>query len=241
MMSEPIFNFNFAKSEIMDHFQIQAETEVKSLLAQRGYPCVAAVQSLHRNDFWLRTYTQFGKVHQRDSLREDLLQYLKKYKETRSQYFTFWTVFHDNDSYSEEEFEQFLWSELSALTSENSKETDQDPRFSLNPDSKNFCFSLGGSALFVVGLHSQSSRLARRFPWPSLVFNVYEQFDQLASQKKYIPMVETIRRRDIEFQGDVNPMALLHNDNWESIQFSGKKNSEDWKCPFHFRKTDESD
>lgn len=224
----------------MDRFEIQVKTEINALLNQRGYPCVAAVQSLHRKDFWLRTYRDFGKVHQRASLREDLLHYLKTYKKTGSQYFTFWAVFRDEYPYSEDEFEQFLWSELSALTSESSKETDQDTRFSIDPESKNFCFSLGGSALFVVGLHSQSSRLARKFPWPSLVFNVYEQFDQLVAQKKYIPMVETVRRRDIEFQGDVNPMVLQHNDSWESIQFSGKKNAENWKCPFHFRKTNET-
>ena len=49
-------------------------------------------------------------------------------------------------------------------------------------------------------------------------------------------MIETIRRREIEFQGDVNPMVLQHNDIWESIQFSGKKNDDNWKCPFQFRK-----
>lgn len=210
-------------------------SEIDRLLSQKDYPCVAALQSFHKKDFQLRTYNDFGKKYQRSDLRHDLLSYLEEYKKTRSEFFTFWAVFQDSEKMDEDQFEKMLWSELSALTSLETQATDYDSRFSNNPEDKNFCFSLGGKAFFVVGLHPESSRRSRQFPWPTLIFNVFEQFDQLAQQGKYQPMIQINRQRDIRFQGNANPMALEHNDDWEAIQFSGKNNSKKWKCPFHFR------
>lgn len=215
-------------------FETEVHAEMKKLITQKDYPCVAALQSFYHNDFRVKTYKGLGQHQQRPSLRQDLLDYLKSYNENRSEYFTFWAVFEDQDLMSEEEFEKRLWAELSSLTSEELREQDADSRFSSNPEDKNFCFSLGGKAFFVVGLHQQSSRRSRQFPWPTLIFNVFEQFDQLAQQGKYHPMIKLNRQRDIRYQGSANPMALEHNDDWESIQFSGRKNSKQWKCPFSY-------
>lgn len=219
----------------MLNFKENLQSEIGKLLSQKDYPCVAALQSFHRQDYWVRTYRDFGKKHQRPQLREDLLTYLEEYKKNRSEFFTFWAVFDDLEILNEDEFEKSLWQELSALTSVETQTKDYDPRFSQNPEDKNFCFSIGGKAFFVVGLHPQSSRRSRQFPWPTLIFNVFEQFDQLAQQGKYQPMIQINRQRDLRFQGSANPMALEHNDDWEAIQFSGKKNPPTWKCPFHFR------
>ncbi len=83
-------------------------TEMKKLLSQKDYPCVAALQSYHRDDYRWRSYKNFGQVNQRPTLREDLLSYLKKYLETKSEFFTFWAIFEDQDTLSEEEFEKML-------------------------------------------------------------------------------------------------------------------------------------
>lgn len=213
---------------------LDVEKNIEKLIGQKNYPCVAALKSFHLGDYQIKTYRGMGQQSQRPQLRKDLLSYLQKYLETKSTYFTFWAVFEDSQFANEQEFEDHLWKELSSLTSEETKLADQDPRFSSNPGDKGFCFSLGGKAFFVVGLHPQSSRISRQFPWPALVFNVYEQFDQLMQKNLYQPMIAQNRKRDMQFQGNVNPMVEEHGDNWESIQFSGKKNPLSWKCPFHF-------
>ena len=41
------------------------------------------------------------------------------------------------------------------------------------------------------------------------------------------------RKRDLAFQGSVNPMVEKYAEKWESVQFSGKNNPPEWKCPFH--------
>ena len=214
---------------------LDVQAEIKNLLSQKNYPCVAALQSFHRNDYWLKTYSNFGKVHQRSELRNNLLQYIEEQAKNGSNYFTFWAVFKDMEDLSEEEFEKLLWDELSSLASVETLEQDKDKRFSTNPEEKNFCFSIGGKAFFVVGLHPKSSRISRRFPWPTLIFNLFEQFDNLMKLNLYHPMVKLNRQRDTKFQGDVNPMVEAHDESWETIQFSGKNNPPEGKCPFHFR------
>lgn len=197
----------------MKAFETTVDLEIKRLLQHKNYPCLAALQSYHRKDYWLKAYENFGEHDQRPELREDLLNYLDEYKKSSSPYFTFWAVFKDVNNLDEDQFEINMWRELSSLKSIDSHQFDGNPAFSDDPSSKNFCFSIGGHAFFVVGLHPASSRLSRRFPWPALVFNTYEQFDSVSP----------------------NPMVGLYADLWESVQFSGKKNEPGWRYPFQLR------
>jgi FPC/CPF motif-containing protein YcgG len=161
------------------------------------------------------------------------LAFRDEYNKTKTPYLSFFAVFEGPSEYSEQEFEDRLWKELSYLSSVEGLSKDWDPFFSRNPEDKNFCFSLDGTAFFVVGLHPNSSRKSHRFPKATLIFNVYEQFRELQKTDRYEPMVKQNRRRDVQFQGTSNPMAEMHGDDWESIQFSGKNNPPEWKCPFH--------
>ena len=51
--------------------------EIRSLILQQNYPCVAAIQSVVRNDHIIATYGQFGSGTHWQQLRADLLQYLE--------------------------------------------------------------------------------------------------------------------------------------------------------------------
>ncbi|MBX3034657.1 MAG: YqcI/YcgG family protein [Bdellovibrionaceae bacterium] len=217
----------------------QMEQEIARLIGQHHYPCIAAITSYHRDDYRLGFYGELGRGQAWRELRQDLLFFLNEQKTTSSPYLTFWAVFDPVPPLSEEEFEQRLWRELSFLTSEEQKDLDWPADAPKDPADKKFCFSLGGEAFFVVGLHERSSRLSRRFPRPALVFNVFRQFQSLMTEGLYEPMVQKNRQRDVRFQGSANPMALWHGDDWESIQFSGRDNPPEWKCPFHFRRESE--
>ena len=197
----------------MKSFETTVDLEIKRLLKQRHYPCIAALQSYHRKDYWMKTYENFGGYFQRPDLRADLLNYLGEYKKGSTPYFSFWAVFDDVTNLNEDQFELNMWRELTALTSASTQAANHDARFNEDPSSKNFCFSIGGRAFFVVGLHPASSRLSRRFPWPALVFNTFEQF-------------ETVQ---------ANPMVELYSDLWESNQFSGRHHDSSWRYPFQLR------
>jgi FPC/CPF motif-containing protein YcgG len=133
---------------------------------------------------------------------------------------------------SESQFENLLWQQLRALHEADSKYFDWDAQVSSNPSDPHFSFSFGGRAFYVIGLHANSSREARRFKWPALVFNPHEQFQRLRADGKWKRMQETIRERDLALQGSINPMLSDFGETSEARQYSGRAVANDWKAPF---------
>ncbi len=207
--------------------------DMAALVRSKNYPCVPAILSFESGAFLVGEYDEFGTGKNAAALYQDLTYFSHQQKRLNSPYFTFWAVFNESRALSESQFEEFLWSELSKLSSAEPRDVPWDPKFSKNPEDDNFCLSLGGEALFVVGMHSQSSRLARRFKYPALLFNLYQQFDDLAQNGKYESTVRTNRAREMKYAGSINPMVAAYGDTREAIQFSGQQNPANWKCPFH--------
>ncbi len=126
-----------------------------------------------------------------------------------------------------------LWARLESLTDKDDFHGQPaDPRVSADPDDPHFSLSFGGEAFFVVGLHPQASRPARRFERPALIFNLHDQFVQLRASGVYDKMRSTIIARDVALAGDVNPMLAPHGSVSEARQYSGRAVGADWSCPF---------
>ncbi len=208
--------------------------QVREFLLQPGYPCVAAQHSVRKDECVVDSYQRFGTGECWRALRLCLLDFIGRQKSSGSSYLSYWAVFDEPASMTEEEFEASLWRELSCLTSAEERHSDWASDKCVDPFSREFRFSLGGTELFVVGLHPNSSRTARRFARPALVFNAFTQFEKLQAQGQYEGMVRSIRAREKKFEGSVNPMVELHGETWETIQASGRANSVGWKCPFRF-------
>jgi len=85
-------------------------------------------------------------------------------------------------------------------------------------------------------MHANSSRDARRFPWPALIFNPHEQFERLRADGKWKRMQETIRKRDETLQGSINPMLTDFGVRSEARQYSGRQVDETWRAPFEAEK-----
>ncbi|MEW1954368.1 guanitoxin biosynthesis heme-dependent pre-guanitoxin N-hydroxylase GntA [Terrabacter sp. NPDC080008] len=100
-----------------------------------------------------------------------------------------------------------------------------------DPSDPHFAFSAGGTAYFIVGLHPAASRVARRAPLPTLVFNPHDQFENLRAEGRFDHMRSTIRRRDVDLQGFVNPMVADHGDSTEALQYSGRHHPDGWQPP----------
>ena len=233
-MANDLKNSPFAEGAATSMTEIQ--DEIRSLIMQKNYPCIAAVQSVVRHDYDIGTYLSFGSGLNGEALRRDLLNFLEKQRATDSKFLSYWAVFAAQNPDDEATFETKLWRELSGLTSEAQRASDWAEGSSSDPSDPSFCVSLNGEKLFVVGLHPKSSRLGRRFSRPALVFNAFAQFEKFEQEGTYVAMVKTNRDREMKFQGSLNPMVVAHGDEWESIQYSGRENDARWKCPFHFAK-----
>lgn len=145
-------------------------------------------------------------------------------------------MFHGPRIRSEQHFEDLLWTQLQAMYSLDSNFFTWDKSVDSDPQSHHFSFSIGGRAMYVIGMHPQSSRLARTSLYPTMVFNLHEQFVRLRARGKFETMKQSIRMREMAFQGSINPMLASFGENSEARQYSGRAVPADWSCPFRSQK-----
>ena len=128
-------------------------------------------------------------------------------------------------------FERTLWAQLQRLHEQDVY--GWDPAVSPDPAAKEFSFSFAGRAFYLIGMHPDASRPARRFPAPAIVFNLHEQFEALRASGRYEKMRDVIRGRDVKQTGSVNPMMADFGNRSEAVQYSGRNVEGVFRCPFH--------
>lgn len=131
-----------------------------------------------------------------------------------------------------EEYENFFWNVLHNIDEKDKKQYDFDPRVSSDPLSPEFSFSMKSEAFFILALHPESPRLARRFKVPSIVFNPHQQFENLRKNGVYSKVRDVIRFRDKMLQGFINPMLKDFGEKSEIFQYLGKTYSDTAQVPY---------
>ncbi len=198
------------------------------------HPCVMAKSIIVNDNLTLHTYSRMTSQMDQRILMDDLREYVKGFKPESRNFRSFVAVFTQEEGMDEATFESKLWALLISLN-----EIDDcawDPSVSSDPENKFFSFSLFGKAFYIVGLHPYSSRIARRSPQVSIVFNLHAQFEKLRKMGVYQQVRDRIRANDEEIQGFANPMLDDFGEDSEARQYSGRQVGPEWKCPFH-RKT----
>lgn len=196
------------------------------------YPCVGAKSAMHTDQYRFGIYGQMGTDESTAALGNDLKMYIDETTAANSQYMSMIAVFTDNID-SELDFENKLWLQLQKLHDSEKDRQPWDPTVGSNPEENDFSFSFNGTAFFVVGIHPHASRRSRRFGYPAMAFNLHRQFEQLRELDLYEKMKQTIRDREINYDGAINPMLDDHGVGLEAPQYSGRKVDQSWKCPFH--------
>src|SRR5690606_22017136 len=186
-------------------------------IKSQDHRCISA-QSLIKNDTLdIRSYKSLGSPASAEEMAKDLLAFIKKRSSIKIRLTSFMAVFETPKEMSELAFENALWQQLQLLHNLDEKKWDAD--VSQAPDDPNFSFSFGGKAFYIIGMHPNSTRLARQFPYPALVFNLHEQFEKLREQGHYYKMRDIIRERDTKLQGYVNAMVADHGTSSEAKQY----------------------
>ncbi|SRX54307.1 guanitoxin biosynthesis heme-dependent pre-guanitoxin N-hydroxylase GntA [Aequorivita sp. CIP111184] len=223
-----------ANSNQKKYISESIEEEFKEFIIDKNHPCIMANTVFSMNDYELHVHDGFSTKTTAANLLEQLKMYVDNYDFSDNKFKTFIAVFPDAEIVSEVEFENLLWRQLQFI---HEKDTEAwDPRVSKNPEDSNFSFSIGGRAFYVVGMHPKSSRMARRAPYPTLVFNLHWQFEKLREMGAYQKVRDKIRERDTALQGNINPVLEDFGQSSEARQYSGRSVGKAWKCPFHSQK-----
>jgi FPC/CPF motif-containing protein YcgG len=130
-------------------------------------------------------------------------------------------------------FDALLWERLNALSTLDRLNFKHDSRVDADPTANHYSYSLKQEAFFIIGLNPFSSRKARRFAYPTLVFNPHAEFEKLKKANRYAQMKKIVRKRDLAFSGSVNPLLNDFGEASEVYQYSGVHHDENWKCPLH--------
>jgi len=233
-----------------NHFAAQAEEAFRQFVLQPAFPCLGAKAAFNANAQTLRVFAELGGAESTDELAAALGEFAASVgrdsveprvgtsntggsTESRpADYSSFIAIFERPRDSTELEFERLLWEQLRQLHERDAARFDWAPNVAPDPADPHFSFSFAGQALYVIGMHANSSREARRFPWPAMVFNPHEQFERLRSDGKWKHMQETIRHRDLVLQGSINPMLSDFGEQSEARQYSGRVVDESWRAPF---------
>lgn len=205
----------------------------RALVLNPKFSCVGAKSALRRGGYRFGLYDSLDSPGATAGLARDLFEFVEDQPSLEGEFTTFVASFGGPITADERQFEKLLWAQLQRLHEEDRPHHSWAPAVSPDPEDSNFAFSFAGRAFFVVGLHPGASRFARRFAWPTLIFNAHEQFEKLREEGRFGRLRDVIRARDMNLQGDLNPNLSDFGEFPEARQYSGRPAEEDWRCPFH--------
>ena len=216
-----------------------AQSALEQMLEQhvsaRDFPCVGAKAALAKGTLNVLAANRIDSAWDDLRIHDGLLRFAAAYRDEPGLFRSFAVVFEGPDDLDEPAFEAAVWRRIQSLSDKDVwRGQPYDDRVSADPDSPHFSLSFGGEAFFVVGLHPNASRPARRFARPTMVFNLHDQFEQLRAEGKYEGMREKIMVRDEAVAGSRNPMLARHGEMSEARQYSGRMVEADWRCPFSY-------
>jgi FPC/CPF motif-containing protein YcgG len=205
-------------------------------IAAANFPCVGAKAALNRDGIRFVVARDFRSGWDDLRILPGLLDLAKSYRRDPVPFQSLVVLFETGAPSGEQAFEHQLWARLQSLSDKDQwLGQPADPRVAHDPDDPHFAMSFGGEAFFVVGLHPRSSRPARRFEVPAMVFNLHDQFERLRAAGRYETMRGSILDRDFKLAGSANPMLAEHGRISAARQYSGRAVSEAWQCPYSGR------
>lgn len=213
--------------------RVAGDEELRSRIAEADFPCVGAKSALARGTLKTLVCHSLASGWDDVAIHRELMDWADGYRADPTGLRSLAVVFSGPDGLDEESFETLMWERIQSFSDKDHWLGQRyDHRVSADPGDPHFSLSFGGEAFFVVGLHPNASRPARRFPRPTLVFNLHSQFELLRDEGKYERMRERILKRDVEVAGTINPMLSRHGEASEARQYSGRAVEDGWRCPF---------
>lgn len=213
---------------------IEEENIIQSFLAHiedKLFPCLAAHTALTKNHVKIKIAGHMGCPHHDHGIVSFMHEFVDDFRNATDDFFSAVVLFPNTLISDEEMFDNYFWQRLQAISDIDATHYAYDHRVDPDVLSPHFSFSLKEEAFYIIGGHPVSSRLARRFPVPGMVFNAHAQFQKLREEYHYNKMQQVVRKRDVVYSGSVNPMLADFGEASEVFQYSGRQYDKNWKCP----------
>lgn len=216
--------------------EVHAEFRKKILHRTPPFTCMGATSVFNQNNYRFSMYSDMCTKETTLALARNLFTFVDEQDSMNSHFTAFIAVFEKPIPEDEHHFEKLVWSQLQMLHDEDSRYHDWDTQFSNDINNHKFSYSFAQRSFFIIGMHPGSSRIARQFSYPLLVFNASRQFDHLVETNQFHNFVRIIRERDMALQGSINPNLPAKYDHSrpeepEVRQYSGRAVEKDWQCP----------
>ena len=218
---------------IDEQLQGCAQDALFETVAEPDFPCVGAKSAMARGTLKVLDCRSLDSSWNDLTIHQALLDWAAEYRADPGGLRSLAVSFDGPYNLDEARFEELMWQRIQSFADKDAwLGQPYDHRVSADPSDPHFSLSFGGEAFFVVGLHPGASRPARRFPRPTLVFNLHDQFERLREEGRYDKMRARILDRDKALAGDINPMLARHGEVSEAAQYSGRRVDSQWRCPF---------
>ncbi|WP_417669706.1 guanitoxin biosynthesis heme-dependent pre-guanitoxin N-hydroxylase GntA [Roseibium sp.] len=208
----------------------------EDFISSNRFPCVGAKSALVRDNIVMTVAEDIDRPTSDLEIHEAIRAFHEELDLESPVVQSLAILFKGPRELGENDFENALWDRLQCLHNLDVATGEiWNPDVANDPNDAHFSMSLCGEPFFVVGLHPNASRPARRFDYPVLVFNSHRQFEKLRADGRFEKMKQVIRERDRELAGSINPMLDDFGGSSEARQYSGRTVDNDWKCPFSYK------
>ena len=195
---------------------------LKNFVLQRDFPCVMAKAVARTGLVKHIEVPSLRSPEALDLVLEEVYEFVDNFRSSPKRLSSF-IVSTDAKAHPDfGEFERDFWDFMKRLQAKDHATFPHDPRVGDDPEATNFSFSLKSEAFFILALHPQSPRLARRFHRPTIVFNPHQQFESMRIKGIFTKVRDVIRSRDKKLQGEINPMVTDFGERSEVFQYMGK-------------------
>ena len=218
----------------MDPLLNSINKDFLTFLGNADFPCVAAKSASQKGHIEIMIADHLNCPKDDAAILRFIYAFTENYRASSEGFHSAAIIFKGSGQLTEVLFDRLMWQRLVSLRELDAERYKYDNRVSPDPASADFSFSLMEEAFFIIGLHPQSSRPARRFQYPALIFNPHAQFAAMKTDRRYDNMKAIVRKRDLAYSGSINPMLTDFGEASEVYQYSGRRYATDAECPFKF-------
>jgi uncharacterized protein len=176
--------------------------QFRALILDATFPCVGAKAAFNQGTYRFGMYPEMASRAATAGLYRDLQAFVAEQPAMGSNFATFVASFTGPHPDDWRYFDVRICRQLQSLHDMESHEYDRRTR--ADAKSLRASFSFAGQAFFLVEFYAASPHWARRFAWPTLVFNPRHQFERLREEGKFERFQQAVQARERALEEGIN-------------------------------------